>query len=211
MAMQIKPKLVLENLPRMADFTVWGEAVSQATGKKPNEFLNLYMGNIHGKNEEVVHGHPVASAVMGLMQDRNHWDGTATALLSELEKVAEQLKLDTKDKDWPKAPNSLTRRLKEVVTSLRDVGVNVGFDNPERKQIKVGKVSSEPSEPSNSNDYKDLDMDGTEGGPSEYRQNSVGENIVEKQGVDGTDGIDGILPNLSGAKNDPQDGGWEEL
>ena len=198
----------------MADFACWGEAVSQATGKEPNEFLTLYMGNIHGKNEEVVLGHPVASAVMGLMQNQNHWDGTATALLSELGKVAEQLKLDTKDKDWPKAPNSLTRRLKEVVTSLRDVGVNVVFDKPERKQIsieKVGKVSSEPSEPSNSNDYKDLDMDGTEGGPSAYRQNSVGENIVEKQGVDGTDGIDGILPNLSGAKNDPQDGGWEEL
>lgn len=213
-AMQIKPNLILENLPRMADFAVWGEAVSQATGKEPNEFLNLYMGNIHGKNEEVVFGHPVASAVMGLMQDRDHWDGTATALLADLGEVAEQLKLDTKDNDWPKAPNSLTRRLKEVVSSLRDVGVNVGLDKPERKQIsidKVCKISSESSEPSNSNDYKGLDIDGTEGGRSAYRQNNVGENIVKKQGVDSTDGIDGILPSLSGAKNDPEDGGWEEL
>jgi hypothetical protein len=42
-ALQIRPNLRLNDLPRMADFALWGEAISQAMGYDPLEFLNVDM------------------------------------------------------------------------------------------------------------------------------------------------------------------------
>jgi hypothetical protein len=40
--LQIKPTVQLHNLPRMADFTVWGEAIARAMGYNPMQFVNAY-------------------------------------------------------------------------------------------------------------------------------------------------------------------------
>jgi len=118
-AIPIKEKLVLRNLPRMADFAVWGEAISRALGNKPYEFTKLYEDNIRGKNEEVVHSNPVAAAIVKFMEKRNSWTGPATPLLTKLVEVATELKFNMKDKSWPKAPNALTRRIREVMSGLK--------------------------------------------------------------------------------------------
>ena len=59
------------------------------------------------------------------MEDRDEWTGQPTALLAELEKVAETHKMDVKDPQWPKAANVLTRRLKEVQANLVDMGIKI--------------------------------------------------------------------------------------
>ena len=45
-AMQIKRELELNDLPRMADFTIWGEAIARAMGYKDLEFIHAYYDNI---------------------------------------------------------------------------------------------------------------------------------------------------------------------
>ena len=42
-ALQIKAKLQLKNLPRMADFAVWGEAIARAMGYGEMEFIKHIM------------------------------------------------------------------------------------------------------------------------------------------------------------------------
>jgi len=179
-------------------------------GNKPYEFTKLYGDNIRGKNEEVVRSNPVAAAIMEFMEARDSWTGLATPLLTELVGVAEKLKLDIRDKSWPKAPHTLTRRIRELLSSLRDVGVGVRFDYPAKRQIEICKVASKAPEASNTNDSRGLNDDATAGAPPQYRQSSVGNNVVERQGVGAIGATDASFPTTDGADNDPRDAEWEE-
>jgi hypothetical protein len=49
-AMKIKPTIKLDNLPRMADFALWGEAIARAMGYKDLEFISVYFDNIGKQN-----------------------------------------------------------------------------------------------------------------------------------------------------------------
>lgn len=124
-AMEIKKTLSFKELPRMADFAQWGESISQALGNKPGYFMDIYFKNIGLQNVEALQAHAVAPAIMHLMQDTEKWEGTMAELLKALEDAADVLKLNQAARSWPKAPNSLSRRLKEVESNLKDVGITV--------------------------------------------------------------------------------------
>ncbi len=61
--MQIKSTIELINLPRMADFAVWGEAIARAMGYKPMEFVNAYNENIGRQNVEAIESNLLAQAI----------------------------------------------------------------------------------------------------------------------------------------------------
>jgi hypothetical protein len=135
-AMSLVDSIRLTKLPRMADFARWGCAISEALGYGPDAFLLAYEENVEKQNEEVLQGHPVAAAVMALMDRNGEWEGTPSELLRKLEEEAEAQKIDIRDKLWPKSPVWMTRRLNEVVTNLADVGVLVE-DNRAAKNRKI--------------------------------------------------------------------------
>lgn len=156
-AMKLYPTVTIHGFPRMADYAKWGEAIAQAVGCPPGEFIALYKTNIHGQHEEVVRSHPVAAAIAALMDERDLWEGSATELLADLGAVAERLKLDTKDRVWPKAPHALTRRIKEVQSDLTEVGITIHFGEDEKKRSrlriqKVVKIAPEAPDPNDSED-----------------------------------------------------------
>ena len=57
------------------------------------------------------------------MKENQSWSGSVASLLGELERVAEQEKINTKVKLFPKASHILSRRLKEIKSNLEDVGI----------------------------------------------------------------------------------------
>ncbi len=124
-AMAILPTISLPAPPRMADFARWGCAIAKALGHAETEFIDAYDANIAVQNEEVLHSHPVASALAALMERRGEWEGTATQLLDELEKVAREQRISTDAKGWPGAPHVLARRLVEVQPNLAAAGIEV--------------------------------------------------------------------------------------
>src|SRR4051794_34564636 len=63
-ALQIKNTIQLKNLPRMADFAVWGEAISRAMGYKEMEFINAYYDNIGKQNISAIDAHPSGLALL---------------------------------------------------------------------------------------------------------------------------------------------------
>jgi hypothetical protein len=75
--LSIRPTLQLKDLPRMADFALWGEAISQAMGYDPLEFLNAYYENIGRQNIEAIeslhlhHLHPVHQENTTILIKRN--------------------------------------------------------------------------------------------------------------------------------------------
>jgi len=142
-AMAIYPKVKLDKLPRMADFTRWGYAIAEVLGYGGERFLDAYRNNRNQSNEEAISSHPAAATVVALMKENQSWSGSVASLLGELERVAEQEKINTKVKTFPKAAHILSRRLKEVKSNLEDVGITFDIRHAgDSKKVSIQKSGS---------------------------------------------------------------------
>ena len=87
------PNTKLDKLPRMADFARWVTAAESSLGWETGEFLAAYQGNRDSANDLAIESSPVGQPLLDCLEANGHWDGTATALLDEIEKhVSEQTK-----------------------------------------------------------------------------------------------------------------------
>lgn len=123
-ALPIRNTIKLTNIPRMADFAVWGCAIAQALGYSSKDFLDAYQANIGKQTEVVLNDNIVATAVVSFMEDKEEWRGTASELLHQLATHAAFQQIDTYEKYWPKASNSLMRRLNELKVNLKKIGIS---------------------------------------------------------------------------------------
>jgi hypothetical protein len=137
-----------EKLPRMADFAEIGEIISRCMGNPDNQFIDAYYENIKLQTEQILDASLVASAMVKLMSELNEWKGTATELLEQLDTVVGEK--TAKNKYWPKTSSVLSRRINEIRTNLRDVGIIVeaGQSDPttRTKTIVITKASDKPGE-----------------------------------------------------------------
>jgi hypothetical protein len=130
-ALKIMPSLQLNELPRMADFALWGEAISQAMGHDPLEFLNAYYENIGRQNIEAIESHSIAHAIAkyfeeGEDQSSKVLKGSPLEILEVLKIFALEHKISTDSKLWPKSPNALSRRLNQIRSNLLEgLGIEV--------------------------------------------------------------------------------------
>jgi hypothetical protein len=125
-AMAIYPNVQLRSLPRMADFAKWGYAIAEAIKEGYGEaFLKAYKRNRNRASEEAVSAHPVASAIIALMKTTTLWEGPVAELLNVLENIAIRERIDTRTKEWPRAPHALSRRINEVMSNLKSCGIDV--------------------------------------------------------------------------------------
>ena len=132
MALQIKSTIKLNDLPRMADFAIWGEAIARAMGYKDLEFINAYYDNIGKQNIEAIENHPLGQTVAKFYEEdiqaksKMSWEGQPAKLLEELEIVAQRHKVNTNHKSWPKEVRWLTRRLNQIRSNLLEgLGIEV--------------------------------------------------------------------------------------
>jgi hypothetical protein len=143
-AIRIRPHIELEELPRMADFALWGAAIAVALGYTQEQFIESYEADIRDRNLDVVETHPVGAAIQALMEDKVEWEGTATELLSELNQVALVNGIDTEQEDWPKTSVWLARRMNEVSTDLQQIGITITHNREPNK--RTTKIISEVTE-----------------------------------------------------------------
>ncbi|MGO9566725.1 MAG: hypothetical protein ACLP5H_04190 [Desulfomonilaceae bacterium] len=135
-AMKIKPTVKLEKLQRMDSWELWGCAIAQALGIAQEEFLKAYHANISRHHEELLGTDPVCLAVVQLMSSRLLWQGSPSKLYSELAAIAKTEGHD-KEATWPKAPNSLTRRINELKESLAAAGVAVSQPRTKSQRLVI--------------------------------------------------------------------------
>jgi hypothetical protein len=162
-ALTIKDSLVLKDLPRMADFGTWGEAIARALGYAPFEFLNAYYDNIGRQNIEAVEAHPLGQAIVRLCTESEDefgvatWYGSIGECLEKLTEIADRYRINKEAKSWPKAPNVLTRRLNQIKSNLLEgLNIEVTIDRVTRSSekrsfntstVRIRKISPEPPEP----------------------------------------------------------------
>jgi len=137
-ALQIKPILQLKNLPRMADFAAWGEAIARAMGYKPMEFIDAYYYNIEKQNMEALESQPLGIVIPKFCDDylddeqlphKREWEGPPAELLNKLKQTADSCGIDTSQRLWPKSPSALVRRLNTIRSNLLEgLGIKVRID-----------------------------------------------------------------------------------
>jgi hypothetical protein len=130
--LQIKPTVKLNDLPRMADSALWGEAIARAMGYKDLEFIQAYYQNIGKQNIEAIENHPLGQTIAKFYEEeiqaksKASWEGQPAKLLEQLEIVAQRHKINTNHKLWPKEVRWLTRRLNQIRSNLVEgLGINV--------------------------------------------------------------------------------------
>jgi DNA polymerase elongation subunit (family B) len=159
-ALRIKPTIELSSLPRMADFTVWGEAIARAMGCKPMEFVNAYNDNIGRQNVETIESNPLCQALEKFVETWYEegkeacWQSSTSKVLERLNKVTQTYGIDTSSKLWPKASNSLTKRLRPILSNLREglgihvvISRNTAGKSKNTSTIKIWKESPLPTPP----------------------------------------------------------------
>ena len=193
----------LENLPRMADFAKNAEIISRCMGYENNKFIKAFNKNIEIQTEEAIAANIVANSIVKLMEQLDDrikqesqntaawysllWIGTATTLLSELEDIAKGLRINTNGKSWPKAPHSLSRRINEVKTNLKEVGIIVDRyclnQKTKARGIKICKIASEASEASENENQAQNSSDLSDGiiTTTKYRSKIASDKIPENQ------------------------------
>ena len=144
--LQIKDSIKLDNLPRMADFALWGESISRVMGHKPLEFINAYYENIGKQNIEVIDSNPLGQVIVKLCdeievgEEKEYYDTAAKSLI-KLREIAEVNNIDINSKYFPKSANSLTRRLKSIRSNLLEgLGIEVIIERDSKLNTSILKV-----------------------------------------------------------------------
>lgn len=142
-AMKLLPSVRVVRPPRMADFAVWGCAVAQALGSSQAAFLAAYAADQGRRHDEAIRASPVGEVMLALVEEQRVWEGTPSELLDKLTELAESQQVNTKQKEWPKAPQALTRRLNEIRSNLAAAGVRIDSDKGRRRRVRVERMESE--------------------------------------------------------------------
>lgn len=123
-------RLELKELPRMADFAVWGEAFARALGYEPNVFMKRYLANIKDASTAALESDVVGDLVMrlltgsGSLDGVGRFEGTADDLLRAIREINDTLKL-VKPEELPGRARELSAALKVLEVSLEDEGWRV--------------------------------------------------------------------------------------
>lgn len=130
-ALKWLPETTLPRLPRMADFALWATAAGPYFVWSDGAFMAAYQRNACKGVQELVEADHVAVAVRSLMETEWTWQGTASALLSEINsRTSEDIQ---REKGWPKDAARLGNRLRRVAPALRRLGIEIDLD------ARVGK------------------------------------------------------------------------
>jgi hypothetical protein len=159
LAIKQSVELELKYLPRMGDFAIWGESIARALGHDAMKFMSIYDNNIARQNMETIESNVLGQCISkfindGKMDSEGYWCGFTTDFLKELNVLAYNHNIDTNSKTWPKSVNSLSRKLKTIMSNIRE---GLGYDisivretsgkNKGASFMEIRKISS-PSSPS---------------------------------------------------------------
>lgn len=132
------------DLPRLAGFAVWGEAIAQSNwNKKPGEFTEIYSKKRNELSEETVKSDELANTLLSMVRKEYDidekvstfpaviekdgiisWEGTATELLEFLNEIVRQKNIST-SRYWPKNSIKLGAEINKVKRDLEKVGLKI--------------------------------------------------------------------------------------
>lgn len=130
---------------RMADFTKWGCAITQAIGIEQAYFENAYHENINTQNEEAIKSNTVASWLVKWFDyenPKNGFSGSASDIMEAIIRYAQdQFNRDLNWVDgWPKGATPFGKELRRAIPNLKGIGYNVGYARSSKRSYQITKI-----------------------------------------------------------------------
>ncbi len=137
------PSVSLPELPRMADYAKWGEAVGRGLGWAADTFTSAYSANRQQATGSALDDSPVAVALfeMGprlvkfwggpeaLLRELTYFvDGKDNAIAKHLSPAAARKRRTATSARWPKDTRQFSRELRRVLPLLRQHGITAEFN-----------------------------------------------------------------------------------
>jgi len=145
------PSVKLTELPRMADFALFAEAVGRSLGWPAGNVLSDYNDNRSDAAVTHIEQSPVASFLLDWSHELNDWSGSPSELLAQLNTLVE--KKVTALRQWPKSPSTLAKELRRIAPQLRLHSISVVFEKKHEKRLitltKTNRPEDLPSRLSN--------------------------------------------------------------
>jgi hypothetical protein len=181
-------RVLLAQMPRMADFALWATAAEESFGLRSQAFISAFMGNRESANELALDASPIAAMLIEFAQQQESWKGKPSELLEELSRRAsEETK---KQQGWPKRSNVLSGAMKRIAPNLRAIGIEYSIGRTKAGRYLTleykGKTASpaSPSSPSTESGFAagfrgDGWNDDSEGNFELHRHHEILENITQ--------------------------------
>jgi len=152
------PSVQIAELPRMADFAKWGEAVGRALGWPADSFTSAYCSNRDSANSASLEDSLVAKALIDLGPRLAELSGSPEAVLRELTHYVEyrdhniarvrghsrpNKRRTANSPRWPKDTRQFSKELRRILPLMRQRGVTAEFDRGSRGSV-ITFAYSEP-------------------------------------------------------------------
>ena len=118
-------QVAVDELPRMADFSLWATAAEQALGWEKGSFAQAYTATCATANQVSREASLLVTPLQSLASIDPPWTGTATELLTALAGYVDDA--TKRQRHWPKSPKALSDNLRRLAPNLRELGIEVLF------------------------------------------------------------------------------------
>lgn len=136
------PRLSMTELPRMADFALFGIAAAKHLGLPAGKFLEMFKTAQRAAISGIRAQDPVLEALIEQYgESTGEWRGTTALLLQELNKQVS--KTVTASKTWPRNAQSLGKRLSAIRPSLEAHDIYFEVFNSGGRKLRIWSSSSE--------------------------------------------------------------------
>jgi hypothetical protein len=195
-ALAVLPTIQLHRKPRLADFATWVEAAAPALGWEPGVFLDAMEVNRRTADAVAVEALPVGPVLLSFMTHRDRWEGTATALLNELNAlVTETVR---KEREWPKSANRLSNQLRRLGPNLRRLGISLEGDRESGSGQRLLRLTKNAAvwnrhhrhDRHTTSEQEAKDEDGSSPQSSQDRHTTDGEGQQPREDASSCDGCD---------------------
>ncbi len=142
-AIEVHRTLEIKELPRMADFALWGYAIAEVMKYGGDRFLEVYQKNQDDMLQVMVEEDTLLTVLISFIEQKEYFIGSMTQLYSKLTKEAQAMEVNTAY-GWCKNVNSLSRKLFQSQSVLEqfDIHLQRGKSNGKRYvEIWKGETS----------------------------------------------------------------------
>jgi len=153
-------KVTLEQKPRMADSAQWVTAAEDALPWKNGSFMEAYMKNQSSLVDIALESDPVSSSIFRLMDGKSDWSGTPSELLEALNVITDPS--IRRFKVWPKQPNILSNRLRQMGDSLKKKGIIFDRGHSGNRNINLFKSEERSNRIIDDNPLELIEVNGSE-------------------------------------------------
>lgn len=120
-------KSELKDLPRMADFTIYGECISRALGYEPFSFVEQYKERMSVNALDIVESYPIIQIIEKLMEGKSRYEDTVSRFHKDVMIISgeEGIEVHSKSVQFPASPNKVRQHIQKLKANLRVMGFEI--------------------------------------------------------------------------------------